>query len=134
MILARGGEKAACISYSHRPRIEIQPEHWKLVSDIFCRHVPHFDMWAVGSRARFTAKKDSDLDLVAVTERPLPVSLCAAIVQDCGPPLTSRKRSSVKGAGSRQARAARQWCLPLRSQGMSTPAAMPAGPSSMAPM
>ena len=66
---------------SDRPRIEIQPEHWKIVSDILRRHVPHFDVWAVGSRARFTAKKHSDLDLVVVTDRPLPISVAAAIAE-----------------------------------------------------
>ena len=66
---------------SDRPRIEIQPEHWKIVSEILRRHVPHFDVWAFGSRARFTAKKHSDLDLVVVTDRPLPLSLCAAIME-----------------------------------------------------
>lgn len=66
---------------SDRPRIEIRPEHWKIVSDILRRHVPQFDVWAFGSRARFTAKKHSDLDLVVVSEEPLPISLHAAIAE-----------------------------------------------------
>ena len=66
---------------SDRPRIEIRPEHWKIVSDILRRHVPQFDVWAFGSRARFTAKKHSDLDLVVVSDQPLPISLCAAIME-----------------------------------------------------
>lgn len=66
---------------SDRPRIEVRPEHWKIVSDILRRHVPQFDVWAFGSRARFTAKKHSDLDLVVVSDQPLPISLCAAIME-----------------------------------------------------
>jgi type I restriction enzyme, S subunit len=66
---------------SDRPRIEIESEHWKIVSDILRRHVPHLDVWAFGSRARFKAKKHSDLDLVVVTDRPLPISLAAAIAE-----------------------------------------------------
>ena len=66
---------------SDRPRIEIRPEHWDIVSDILRRNVPQFDVWAFGSRARFAAKKHSDLDLVVVSEQPLPLSLCAAITE-----------------------------------------------------
>lgn len=66
---------------SDRPRIEIRPEHWEVVSDILRRHVPQFDVWAFGSRARFAAKKHSDLDLVVVSDQPLPLSLCAAIAE-----------------------------------------------------
>ena len=66
---------------SDRPRIEVRPEHWKIVSDILRRHVPQFDVWAFGSRARFTAKKHSDLDLVVVSDQPLPILLCAAIME-----------------------------------------------------
>lgn len=66
---------------SDRPRIEIRPEYWYIVSDILRRHVPQFDVWAFGSRARIAAKKHSDLDLVVVSKQPLPLSLCAAIME-----------------------------------------------------
>lgn len=66
---------------SDRPPIEARPEHWAIVREILRRHVPAFDVWAFGSRARRTAKKHSDLDLVVVTDRPLPLAIHAAIVE-----------------------------------------------------
>lgn len=65
---------------SDRPPIEVRPEHWAIVREILRRHVPDLDVWAFGSRARHTAKKHSDLDLVVVTDRPLPLATHAAIV------------------------------------------------------
>ncbi len=65
---------------SDRPPIETRPEHWAIVREILRRHVPAFEVWAFGSRARHTAKKHSDLDLVVVADRSLPLATHAAIV------------------------------------------------------
>ncbi len=66
---------------SDRLPVEIQPRHWEIVREILLRHVPDLDVWAFGSRARFTAKKHSDLDLVVVGDRPLPLPTHAALVE-----------------------------------------------------
>lgn len=68
------------LAMTEPPPIEVQPEHWAIVREILRRHIPSFDVWAFGSRARHTAKKHSDLDLVVVSDRPLPLSTHAAIV------------------------------------------------------
>ena len=41
------------------------------VRDILQRHVPHYEVWAFGSRAKRTAKPYSDLDLAVIADRPL---------------------------------------------------------------
>ncbi len=45
------------------PKIDIAPENWAIVSAILQRHVPDREVWAFGSRAKWTAKPYSDLDL-----------------------------------------------------------------------
>ncbi|MFA5703261.1 MAG: nucleotidyltransferase domain-containing protein [Advenella sp.] len=53
------------------PNIDIRPDHWQMVRDILHRHVPQYTVWAFGSRAKWTAKKHSDLDLCIKTDKPL---------------------------------------------------------------
>jgi type I restriction enzyme S subunit len=64
------------------PPIDIRPEHWAIVRAILLKHVPHCDVWAFGSRARWQAKPYSDLDLAVISDRPLPLEVCAALVED----------------------------------------------------
>ncbi len=64
------------------PPIDILPEHWIIVRDILRKHVPQYTVWAFGSRARGTAKPFSDLDLVILTEHPLPLEVSAALAED----------------------------------------------------
>ena len=52
------------------PNIDIRPDHWKIVRDILQKHVPEYEVWAFGSRAKKTAKKHSDLDPESVTPPP----------------------------------------------------------------
>jgi type I restriction enzyme S subunit len=61
------------------PPIDIRPEHWRIVRDILQRHLPGVEVWAFGSRAKGTARKYSDLDLVVLTDRPLPLDLGARL-------------------------------------------------------
>ena len=64
------------------PDIDISPAEWAIVSTLLHRHVPGFAVWAFGSRAKWTAKPYSDLDLAIVTDRPLGLSLSAALADD----------------------------------------------------
>ena len=41
------------------------------VRDILQRHVPHYEVWAFGSRAKRMAKPYSDLDLAVIADQPL---------------------------------------------------------------
>jgi len=49
---------------------------------ILARHVPQYEVWAFGSRAKGTAKEYSDLDMAIITDQPLGLSLRAAISDD----------------------------------------------------
>jgi len=64
------------------PPIDVSPENWRIVRDILRRHVPQFDVWAFGSRATWTAKDYSDLDLAIITNQPLSLSVSAALADD----------------------------------------------------
>ena len=64
------------------PLIDIRPDHWQIVKDILNRHVPQHEVWAFGSRAKWTAKQYSDLDLAVITDRPLPLKVSAALADD----------------------------------------------------
>jgi len=62
---------------SKAPPIDIRPDHWVIVQSILERHVPQYEVWTFGSRAKWTAKEYSDLDLAVITDKPLPGNLCA---------------------------------------------------------
>ncbi len=64
------------------PNIDIRPDHWRIVRDILARHVPDREVWAFGSRATWTAKDYSDLDLAILGEQPLPSGVRAALEED----------------------------------------------------
>lgn len=64
------------------PLIDIRPEQWEIVRDILQRHVPQFEVWAFGSRAKRTAKPYSDLDLAVITDKPLSMDIGAALADD----------------------------------------------------
>jgi type I restriction enzyme, S subunit len=61
------------------PNIDIQPEHWAIVSDILRQYVPEYEVWAFGSRAQWRAKPFSDLDLAIITTQPLAPDLYASL-------------------------------------------------------
>lgn len=61
------------------PLIDIQPDHLKIVCDILRAHVPQYEIWAFGSRVKGNAKPYSDLDLAVIAEKPLPLSVSAAL-------------------------------------------------------
>ncbi len=64
------------------PPIDVQPDHWRIVDAILQKHVPQYDIWAFGSRARGAAKPYSDLDLAIITDRPLTLAVAAALADD----------------------------------------------------
>ena len=64
------------------PAIDIRPDHWAIVRDILHKHVPQYAVWAFGSRAKWTAKEFSDLDLAIITDSPLPLATSAALADD----------------------------------------------------
>ena len=64
------------------PPIDISEHNWKIVRDILQKHVPSHEVCAFGSRARRTARTYSDLDMVIVTEYPLPSETSAMLAED----------------------------------------------------
>ncbi|MCC8556215.1 restriction endonuclease subunit S [Xanthomonas hortorum] len=67
---------------SDTPNIDIRPDHWQIVRDILRKHVPHHEVWAFGSRAKWLAKQYSDLDLAIITDQPLSLAVSAALADD----------------------------------------------------
>ncbi|MBO9879469.1 restriction endonuclease subunit S [Xanthomonas sp. D-99] len=67
---------------SDTPNIDIRPDHWRIVRDILRKHVPHHEVWAFGSRAKWLAKQYSDLDLAIITDQPLSLAVSAALADD----------------------------------------------------
>lgn len=64
------------------PLIDIRPDHWAIVRRILQKHVPQYAVWAFGSRTKWSAKEYSDLDLAIITDKPLPLSISAALDED----------------------------------------------------
>ena len=62
-----------------QPPIDISAENWQIVSDILNRIVPGREVWAFGSRANWTAKEFSDLDIAIVSDEPLSMALMADV-------------------------------------------------------
>ena len=67
---------------SEPPRIDIRLDHWGIVRGILQKHVPQYEVWAFGSRAKWTAKPHSDLDLAVITDQPLPLKTSANLSDD----------------------------------------------------
>lgn len=64
------------------PPIQLHPRDWEIVRSILARHVPQYEVWAFGSRAKGTAKPYSDLDLAIICDVPLSLTLTAALADD----------------------------------------------------
>jgi type I restriction enzyme S subunit len=60
-----------------QPLIDISPENWRIVRDILQRYVADREVWAFGSRAKWTAKEFSDLDIAIIGDKPLSIALTA---------------------------------------------------------
>ena len=62
-------------------RLDLRPDHWAIVRDILQRHVPDRQVVAFGSRATWTAKDYSDLDLAVMGEESLPLDISSALAE-----------------------------------------------------
>ena len=66
------------------PRIDLRPDHWAIVRGVLRRHVPDRKVLAFGSRATWTAKDYSDLDLAIVGDEPLSLETTSALAAGFG--------------------------------------------------
>ena len=66
----------------HLPPIDISPAQWDIVRKILQQRVPQYTVWAFGSRAKWTAKPFSDLDLAIMTDQALAWSVSAELADD----------------------------------------------------
>jgi len=64
------------------PPIDITLSNWEIVRQILQRHVAANEVWAFGSRATWTAKEYSDLDLAVIGDEPLGLTVSAALTDD----------------------------------------------------
>lgn len=64
------------------PSVDLRPDHWRIVRDALLHHVPDREVIAFGSRATWTAKDYSDLDLAVMGEEPLSLSTAAALDEE----------------------------------------------------
>lgn len=64
------------------PPIDICPDHWVIVRGILQKNVPEYEVWAFGSRAKWKAKPYSDLDLAIISDKPLSLTVRAALTDD----------------------------------------------------
>ena len=64
------------------PLLDIRPDHLQILRDILQKHVPQYEVWAFGSRAKWSAKEHSDLDLCILSNKPLSFSVLGAIGDD----------------------------------------------------
>ena len=64
------------------PCVDLRPDHWEIVRGILQKHVPQYEVWAFGSRAKGSAKPYSDLDLAVITCQPLPLTIAANLADD----------------------------------------------------
>ncbi len=63
------------------PRLDLSPSHWDIVCKILHKHVPNRKILVFGSRATWTAKEYSDLDLAILGDEPLPINVSSALTE-----------------------------------------------------
>ncbi len=66
------------------PSVDLRPDHWAIVRNALRLHVPDREVLAFGSRATWTAKEYSDLDLVVMGEEPLSLRTASALDEALG--------------------------------------------------
>ena len=63
--------------------VDITPEHMKIVCGILRKHLPHnVNVWVFGSRADWTTKKSSDLDLALEGDDKIQYKIIHALARD----------------------------------------------------
>ena len=65
-----------------KPLLDMGDAQWAIVKGILQKHLPDREVWAFGSRAKWTAKEFSDLDLAVIGQAPLPLEVSAALADD----------------------------------------------------
>ena len=63
------------------PCLDLRPDHWAIVRDILSRQIPDRKVLAFGSRATWTAKEHSDLDLAILGDAPLSLEETSALAE-----------------------------------------------------
>ena len=66
------------------PGVDLRPDHWAIVCSILRQHVPDREVLAFGSRATWTAKDYSDLDLAIMGDEPLTRDATSALAEGFG--------------------------------------------------
>ncbi len=66
------------------PGVDLRPDHWGIVRNALRCHVPDREVVAFGSRATWTAKDYSDLDLAVMGEEPLSLRTASALDEALG--------------------------------------------------
>ena len=66
------------------PSVDLRPDHWAIVHRALRCHVPDREVLAFGSRATWTAKDYSDLDLAVMGEEPLSLRTVSALDEALG--------------------------------------------------
>ena len=66
------------------PSVDLRPDHWAIVRRALRCHVPDREVLAFGSRATWTAKDYSDLDLAIMGEEPLSLRTVSALDEALG--------------------------------------------------
>ncbi len=61
------------------PPVDLRPDHWTIVRDVLRLHIPDRKVLAFGSRATWTAKDYSDLDLAILGDGILPLNIASAL-------------------------------------------------------
>ena len=64
---------------AEQPRVDISPQNWPIVRGILQHPVPELEVWAFGSRAQWTAKPFSDLDIAIIGSEKLGLGLVAEV-------------------------------------------------------
>lgn len=63
-------------------QVDIAPQHLEIVTDALRRHLPDREVWAYGSRVTGRSWRYSDLDLVALGDRPIGAILMDDLLND----------------------------------------------------
>ena len=63
-------------------KIDLAPAYEEVIRKILNEHIPDAEIWAFGSRVRWTSKDTSDLDLVIVSDKKTPSNVMALLKLD----------------------------------------------------
>ena len=66
------------------PKVDLRPDQWAIIRSALRRHVPDREVLVFGSRATWTAKEYSDLDLAIMGEEPLSLREVSALDEALG--------------------------------------------------